>query len=645
MLAMIFDKMKTINTWHFLWIGIIISEVFTAIMNSILSIIWWDTVSIDLLMIGSIDAFVVAFLVITIFIYFVNQIRLAEITNLKLTQEIEERKRAEQALNTSREELELRVKDRTAELANANIELIQEIAERTEIEKELRDSEEKYSSLVNEIKDGFFIIDKKGKLLFANNALAMILNKERGTDLYGFDGIDLIHPHYRDYYQEILLQANEKGEFPTDLEVPIKQANGNTGYIALSVTNIYDKEGDLTGARGIAVDITEKKQREKELLDSQKMEAIGVLSAGIAHDFNNILNIIYGLLQRAKHSIDNKNKTLDVLDNIFLAAQRASGLIKQIMAFNRKAKLELQNVQLDDVVEESIMFFTKSTNTIVEIRSSIPPHCWPIKGDRIQIQQVIMNLVNNAIWAMSNTPEPILEITLDCVERDSDISMTPFLSKNKYVKFTIKDNGVGIDLDTQDKIFDPYYTSKQGDDGTGLGLAITKGILNAHEAPIDISSRPGQGTTFTILFPSDGIQKTEDEAALCQPESSIAIGRILFIDDEKAIVENWKICLERLGFEVFGYSSGLNAIDFFRKNPDGVDVIVTDHKMPDISGITLAEEMRKARPDIPIILITGWEEDDLHERAAKLGIYKIISKPHDFETLQEALANCMSEPS
>jgi signal transduction histidine kinase len=385
-------------------------------------------------------------------------------------------------------------------------------------------------------------------------------------------------------------------------------------------------------------DITERKRAEKvketlefQLRQSQKMEAVGTLAGGIAHDFNNILGIILGNTELAMDDVSDSNPARQNLDEVRKACMRAKDVVRQILSFSRKSKAEQKPLKIATVVAESLRLIRASIPTSIDIRQNISNNMGDIFGDSTQIHQIIINLCTNAAHSMENEGG-ILEVTLKNIEIDEDTtSQHPELDYGSYVNLRVSDTGDGISPDVIDRIFDPYFTTKDVGKGTGMGLAVVHGIVKSHHGKISVESKAGKGSVFDILFPAVRMG-VKDEPTEPQ-ELPTGNERILFVDDEKSMVNLNQQRLERLGYRVIPKTDPSEALEFFRTNPDQIDLIITDMTMPHMTGDKLAQEVLNIRSDMPIILCTGYSERMSEDMAHELGIRKYIEKPIGKETL------------
>ncbi len=364
---------------------------------------------------------------------------------------------------------------------------------------------------------------------------------------------------------------------------------------------------------------------EKQLRQTQKLEAIGTLAGGIAHDFNNILGAIMGYTQLATIDLPTHSEPAQHLQEVLAACFRAKDLVQQILTFSRQTEHENQPIHLAPVINEALKLLRASLPSTIELRQDISQADMRITSNPTQIHQVIMNLCTNAAHAM-RVDGGVMSVCAEPALIDAAFATRhPSLRPGPYVRLRIRDTGHGIAQEGLERLFEPFYTTKEAGEGTGMGLAVVHGIVAGHSGIIDVESTVGEGTTFTIYFPRT-TEITEEEsiseAPLLQGQ-----GRILFVDDEQVLVRLGCAMLKRLGYETVAHTRSFDALHAFRASPQDYDLVITDQTMPQMTGITLSRELRRIRPDIPIILCTGLGHDINEDAARRLGINGFLMKP------------------
>jgi nitrogen-specific signal transduction histidine kinase/CheY-like chemotaxis protein len=374
-------------------------------------------------------------------------------------------------------------------------------------------------------------------------------------------------------------------------------------------------------------DVTHEIKLEKQLVQAQKMEAIGTLAGGIAHDFNNILSAIMGYSELALIEAPKEKQLYDNVQKVLYASHRAKDLVQQILTFSRKSEEEKAPVQISHLVKEALKFLRSSIPTTIEIREKIAEEIGIINANPTQMYQVIMNLCTNASYAMQKEGG-ILEVSLKNIDLDSHFAAQyPDIDPGKYLRLTVSDTGEGIAPEIMERIFEPYFTTKEKGVGTGMGLSMVHGIVKGHGGMVTVYSEPGKGSTFYVYIP---LIQEEVKRPEIDEDAPIPTGteHILFIDDEPVLADLGKQMLERLGYEVTSRTSSVEALELFKAQPDRFDLVVTDMTMPNMTGDRLACELMKIRPDIPIIICTGYSERITEEKTKRIGIKALVMKPY-----------------
>jgi signal transduction histidine kinase/CheY-like chemotaxis protein len=365
---------------------------------------------------------------------------------------------------------------------------------------------------------------------------------------------------------------------------------------------------------------------ERQLQQVLKIQAIGTLAGGIAHDFNNILFPIVGYTELTMDEVPEESVAHNNLAEILKAANRARDLVQQILTFSRQSGQERKPTKVQFIIKEALKLLRASIPASIEIIHEIDEDCRPVMGDATQMHQVIMNLCTNAYQAMQDKggrlTVSLQEVDISYEETVEKIGMQP----GKHLRLAVIDEGCGMEASVLDRIFEPYYTTKEQGKGTGLGLSVIHGIVKNHRGDITVTSSPGKGSTFQVYLPviEDDVVATEFE-----PTNGAAKGneRILLIDDEEQIVSMEQQMLENLGYQVTARTDSKEALEEFTQQPQNFDLVITDMTMPHMSGDQLAKRLLDIKPDIPVILCTGFNEDITEEKALAMGIQKFVMKP------------------
>ncbi len=514
--------------------------------------------------------------------------------------------------------------------------------------KALMASTNRYKTLFESAGDAIFVMDFKGQIIDGNRVACEKLRLSR-HDMLNQTTMDIISPEHAPFWPERMDELRRLRHII--FETALKAEDGTIVPVEASCRAIeYDNQPAVLT---IARDITERIEAEKEkaklrsqLRQAQKMEAIGTLAGGIAHDFNNILQSIFGYTEIASiHASQGKDPN-EALDNILTASQRAKGLINQILSFSRQSEQEKQTVQINLIVKEVLKLIRASLPATIEIKGRNLNSDAVVEADPIQIHQVMMNLCSNAHHAMREGGG-VLEVKLSDIDIDREkAAQCGGIQEGPYIELTIRDSGHGIPTEYMDRIFDPYFTSKEKGEGTGLGLAVVHGIISSHGGAITVESEIGKGTAFHVVFPKKNKINAKDEpAAVDTPGRQEGTEHILFIDDEPALIDIGKEILSTLGYDVTPCTASDEALDLFKADPERFDLVITDLTMPKMTGDLLAQELMRMRPEIPVILFTGYSDLVSRERFNKLGIRDCLMKPLTRKDLAESIRRVLDTPA
>lgn len=453
----------------------------------------------------------------------------------------------------------------------------------------------------------------------------------------------VIHPDDKPRFEAAISDHFEGRTSQYECEYRVRQPNGDWHWLLARGRCLRDSAGKPIRFVGSALDVTgrrqaqaDKERLEVQLRQSHKMEAIGTLAGGIAHDFNNILGAILGYGELAQQHCAEGSPLRRYLDNVMHAAERAQMLVERILGFSRSGLGDRAPVHVRFVIEETLELLEASLPPGIRLESRIEAGDAAVIGDATYLHQVAMNLCTNAIQAMEHGG--VLRVALECVQLNEPRTLSRgSLAPGPYARLVVADTGVGISPAVLDRMFDPFFTTKGVGEGTGLGLSLVHGIVTDLGGAIDVASHAGKGTTFEIWLPVAG----EAEIPAVTAAQSLPRGHgetIMIVDDERALVALAEEITAHLGYEPVGFDSSAAALEAFRANPQRFDAVLTDESMPEIIGTRLALEIRRLRPSVPIILMSGYGGAQLTSRAADIGVNEVLRKPLHSRDLAESLA-------
>jgi PAS domain S-box-containing protein len=488
---------------------------------------------------------------------------------------------------------------------------------------------------IEQATEAIIIIGLDRKVQFANPAITRIIDRPV-DELIGES------PHLENtnmINSEEIWEILEKGQTWNGCVTGAKK-DSSTFSMDMTITPVRSEAGKINCFLAIGKDITRELMIDAQLRQSQKMEAIGTLAGGIAHDFNNILAAIMGYTELTIGKLK-QPELQHYLEQILRAGERARNLVTQILAFSLKGDKEVKPADISLLIRENLKLLRATIPSTIEIRSDIEPEVAKVLADPTQLHQVVMNLCTNAAHAMREKGGT-LEVGLSNAEITPEmLPLLPDLKPGPYVKLRVDDTGTGIAPDIMGKIFDPFFTTKERGKGTGLGLSVVYGIVKEYGGAVAVQSELGKGSTFSTYLPA--IERSGELTG--EPSGPIPGGseRIIFIDDEDTLAEMGRDMLEGLGYEVIAETSSAGALEIFRAQPDRFDLVITDMTMPGMTGKELATELLKIRPDIPIILCTGFSEIITEEEAGVMGIREFAMKPLDLRSIAELIRKALEK--
>jgi PAS domain S-box-containing protein len=586
--------------------------------------------------------------------------------------DLTEQKRIQASLEKTLYHLEARVAERTAEISQVNVLLQAEITERKKSEEALRDSERLYRAIGESIDYGVWVCAPDGRNIYASKSfLEMVgINQEQCSN---FGWGDVLHPDDAESTIASWKECVETGG-TWDMEhrfrgvdgqwhpvlargVPVKNEHSEIIYwagINLDISRIKQAEETLQRTLNslelrvqeritelsqayekLQYEVEERRKTEAQLLQSQKMEAMGTLAGGIAHDFNNILAAIIGFSEMVEEDLPPESPSIPRIQRVLSAASRGRELVRQILAFSRKTETARTPLSLFSLVQETVQLLRASLPTTIEIKLSTKADRDTVLASPAELQQILMNLATNASFAMMETGG-ILDISITNVDFEPDSPIFDAdIEPGQYVQLVVTDTGSGMAPDVMKRIFEPFFTTREVGEGTGLGLAVVYGIVKSLHGTITVKSELGVGSVFRVFLPK--------VATEVQPESAKTVEiprgkeRVLFIDDEELLVEWGQALLERLGYEVTALTDSAEAFDIFSSDPSRFDLVITDQTMPHMTGLRLARELLKIRPNIPIILCTGHSDAVTPHTLKEAGVREFMLKPLAKRELSQAV--------
>jgi two-component system cell cycle sensor histidine kinase/response regulator CckA len=518
-------------------------------------------------------------------------------------------------------------------------------SEKAVINGKLELSEKRYRYLVHNSPDIIYTLDDKGHFTFVSDAVGHLLGF-KAPDLIGKPYATIIHDQdlekARYHFDERRTGARANAGVELRLKVAGEDETGKSSEprhltVELKSTGMYDRPVSENGVRfvgthGVARDISERNRLEAQLQQAKKMEAIGTLAGGIAHDFNNLLMGIQGYTSLMLLGMDTSDLNHQKLKNIEEYIQSGVELTKQLLGFARGGKYDVKPIDLNELIVKSSQMFGRTKKEIT-IHRQLATEAWTVEADRGQIEQVLLNLYVNAWQAMPGGGDIYLEtenVTVD----DSSFG-PPSLAPGRYVKASVRDTGVGMDEKTLQRIFEPFFSTKKMGRGSGLGLASAYGIVRNHSGVIEVRSQKGVGTAFTIFLPAAdrAVEKAIGESGeiLMGPET------ILLVDDEEMIISVGTEILKALGYNVLSTRSGKEAVALFRDKKEEVDLVLLDMIMPGMGGGETYDALKGIKPDVKILLSSGYSIDGEASEILKRGCDGFIQKPFNIKSLSQKL--------
>ncbi|MDW7773479.1 MAG: ATP-binding protein [Desulfobulbaceae bacterium] len=545
-----------------------------------------------------------------------------------------ETREAKEELQSAHDELELRVEERTSELAQSNEALKDEISARKITELKLHEQGEFLGNIIESLTHPFYVIDAVSyAVVMANKAACEFLGGEsyQGLTCYGLThraeqpcaGSE--HP--------CPLQDVMKEKKPVSVVHVHYDHEGKSHIYEVHAYPIFDKNGNVSQIVEYNIEVTDRKKAEEEhdnlraqLFASQKMEAVGILAGGVAHDFNNILTTVLGYSQIMILKLDEQNPMREMVQEIYDAAERAAGLTRQLLAFSRKQVMEMKVAGINDIIVNLSKMIRRLIGENIEIHFSLGESIGSVKVDVGQVEQVLMNLVINARDAMPGGGKLTIEtreVLLDEQYAASHAEVKP----GRYAMLSVMDTGEGMSKEVREKIFEPFFTTKTRDKGTGLGLATVFGIVKQHEGHIYVYSEPGRGSTFKIYFPVVGEDLAEKGVPGEFTDMAQGSELVMVVDDDPAIRRLVRDTLEPLGYSIIEAGSGEDALSLFKRTREKIHLVLSDLIMPGMNGQEMLEQIERDHPDVKVILMSGYTDNIIVDHGVLKPDVNFISKP------------------
>ena len=508
-----------------------------------------------------------------------------------------------------------------------------DISDRKRGEEALRESEQKFRQLAENIQEVFWIRSLEGlRFVYLSPAFEATWGLDAATFYSDPQAwAKAILPEDRDAVAAGLARLAD-GAPEVTLTYRVRRPDGSVRWLLDRGFPIRDDTGLFYRIAGVAKDVTEQRRLEEALRQTQKIEAIGQLAGGIAHDFNNILGCIIGNAELLETDVGEDEGARECVREVLKASQRAKDLVRQILTFSRRHEQERKPVDLVALVAESLRLLRASLPSTIDIRADLPEGLPAILADPTQVQQVVLNLGTNADYAMEGRGR--LSVSVSRLEIEEQQAQVGELAPGSYLRLTVSDTGCGMAPDVMERVFEPFFTTKA--QGTGLGLAVVHGIIRSHEGAIAVQSEPGRGSTFTVDFPvhHGATPKAEDGPGVARRGAG---EHILLVDDEPQLAALGRTILERAGYRVTARTSSPEALASFREAPHSYDLLVADLTMPSLTGAELTAEVLALRPELPVILATGFGGKLTPRRAQELGVREVLMKPLTSDVLTSAV--------
>lgn len=503
--------------------------------------------------------------------------------------------------------------------------VINDITERREAEEARRKSEERYRRYFEDDISGIFVSTPEGRLVDCNNTYVRMLGFNSIEEALRTSTYEMYrNPKDRDEYLALLRQRKRLEGYERELI----RRDGRPINVIANVSGEFDNDGNLTLIRGYLFDVTERKRLEEDLRQAQKMESVGTLAGGMAHDFNNILGIIIGYATRLRSSVEESSPLARGLEPIIKAAERGAGLVKQLLTFARRTPVQREPLNVNETVEEIVQLLAETFPKTITIEQSLTPDLPMISADSNQLHQALLNLCLNARDAMPNGGT--LSITTQPEPGERVRVRYPAATATRYVHIQVTDTGVGIDHTIKSRIFEPFFSTKGPAKGTGLGLSVVYGVVKSLEGFIDVNSKKGAGTTFSLHLPAmEHPQPTGDSKSIQQPMTFMkGTETILLVEDEEMLLDLLDALLTEHGYHILRARDGVEAVEVYREHQSTISLVLSDMGLPRLGGWQAFQQMREINPRVKVILASGYLDPNLRKEMIEAGAVDFIQKPY-----------------
>ncbi len=547
----------------------------------------------------------------------------------------------EQELRKARDQLEARVSERTAELARANRALQAEIGERKRAEEDLSQANDTLHAVIQASPLAIIGLDLQGNVKSWNRA---------AEQMFGWSEAEVVgrllptvpEQDYEEF--RTLMEAAAHGQMLTGLERRRRCKDGSMMDVRIWTSPLRDATGTITGMIAVMADFTERKRLEEQLIQAQKMEAVGRLAGGVAHDFNNLLTVISGYGHMLVNGVRSNEPLRGFAEEVLKASERAARLTSQLLAFSRRQAIQPKIMDLNSLVANMEKMLSRVIGEDIELKTVLRPNLWPVQVDPGRIEQVIMNLAVNARDAMPNGGRLTIETSNVDLGDASDPARADFRS-GPHVMIAVTDTGHGMDAQTKSHLFEPFFTTKEKGRGTGLGLSTVYGIVKQHGGDIWVYSEPGRGTTFKIYLPPAREKAESEQLASARARPLRGSETILLAEDEEGVRKLVREVLELRGYRVLEAGDGPAAIELARTHAGPIDLLLTDVVMPQMSGSEVAENLRRLRPEVKVLFLSGYTDHVVIDHGVVPVGADFLEKPFTPDVLAQKVRSVLDGPT